>query len=177
MRTKSCSVKKCSNKSWAKKLCITHLSRLRLFGSTLPEVPVRNKTARGGLSATPEYRAWRSMGHRCNNPRDASYSRYGGRGIKVCGRWKKFENFLEDMGARPRVGYSLERKNNSLGYSPSNCVWATAKEQMRNRGVSVSAKEILSFKRLRRAGYQYKQIAAKTGRGYTTVFNYINDRI
>jgi hypothetical protein len=79
----------------------------------------------------PTYQAWDSMVQRCTNPNVPRWSAYGGRGIKVCKRWLTFENFLADMGARP-AGRTLERRKNHLGYTPSNCVWATHQEQMRN---------------------------------------------
>lgn len=71
--------------------------------------------------------------NRCYNPEHKSYHRYGGRGIFVCERWHKFENFYEDMFPRPKGGYSLERKSNSEGYSPINCIWTDPKTQARNR--------------------------------------------
>lgn len=72
------------------------------------------------------------MLQRCRNPNNTNYANYGGRGIWVCERWLVFTNFLEDMGERP-VGTSLERDDNSVGYHPENCVWATRKVQQRNR--------------------------------------------
>lgn len=73
---------------------------------------------------------------RCENPTQRDYHRYGGRGIKVCDRWQKFENFIADMGRRP-AGYTLERLHNDHGYDPGNCVWATRKVQASNRSVTI----------------------------------------
>lgn len=79
-----------------------------------------------------EYSVWVAMRTRCRCPTSQSYRDYGGRGIKVCARWDLFENFLADMGPRPSRLHSLDRRNNNGDYEPSNCRWATRKEQLRN---------------------------------------------
>ena len=83
-------------------------------------------------SSSPTYKSWHMMLQRCTNPNYPQYADYGGRGITVCKRWRVFKNFLDDMGVRPE-GLTLDRKNNSKGYSPANCKWATRAEQQRNR--------------------------------------------
>lgn len=78
------------------------------------------------------YGIWQAMRGRCLNPNNVRWAAYGGRGIKICKRWEKFENFLSDMGEAP-PGLTLERKDVNGDYKPSNCCWATWLEQARNK--------------------------------------------
>lgn len=84
--------------------------------------------------AMPEYAIWNAMLGRCYRPKDLGYKNYGGRGIKVCKRWRdSFKNFIKDLGRRPNSSLTLERINNDRGYYPNNCKWATWEERMGNR--------------------------------------------
>jgi len=82
----------------------------------------------------PEYKTWIQMKQRCYNKNSDNYDLYGGRGITVCDRWlNSFETFLADMGHKPSKEYTIDRENVNGHYEPSNCKWATPKEQSRNK--------------------------------------------
>jgi len=77
------------------------------------------------------YSIWKAMRQRCMNTASKHYRNYGARGIKICERWNKFENFLADMG-NPPPGLTLDRINNDGNYEPTNCRWATQLVQSHN---------------------------------------------
>lgn len=89
-------------------------------------------TKRHGKSGTQIYRIWNSMMMRCTNPKHIAYHRYGGRGIKVCEKWRTFANFYADMGEPPE-GKTMDRIDNDGDYTPENTRWTDLKTQNRNR--------------------------------------------
>lgn len=116
------------------------------------------------------YESWYQMTQRCTNPRRRGYDRYGGRGIKVCERWKSFENFYADMGGRPPK-ITLERNDSNKDYGPNNCRWATWKEQGRNRSsntfIEFRGRVMTLVEAAEIAGVKYQKIFHRMRHGVT----------
>jgi hypothetical protein len=99
--------------------------------STTLRKTVHGDCRKGAIA--PEWSVWQAMIRRCTNPKHPQWQDYGGRGIRVCRRWKRYENFLADMGRRPSAQHSLDRRRVNGNYTPSNCRWATKREQRLNQ--------------------------------------------
>ena len=129
--------------------------------------------ARHGKHDSPIYHVREAMLQRCRNPKCAVYGNYGGRGVAVCERWERFENFYEDMGDPPN-GMSLDRIDNDGVYSPGNCRWAARKQQQRNMRTNVEVpyrrKSVLLidlFDRLDLPGLKYNAVHQRVRRGWS----------
>ena len=109
----------CDKKYKAKGLCVTHYG---LANNAKWRSSPKGRT----------YHVWYSMIWRCNQKTGYCWEYYGSRGITVCDRWRAFDNFIEDMGYQP-MGLTIERIDNSKGYSPDNCAWKTRLDNYQNR--------------------------------------------
>jgi hypothetical protein len=101
----------------------------------------REVATRHGKTKSPEHRAWAAMRQRCGNPNNPQYQYWGGKGVKVCARWQRFENLYADMGPRPSPEHSIDRIDVNGDYEPGNCRWATSGQQSLNK----TSNKLVSF--------------------------------
>lgn len=103
-------------------------------------------SAEGKVLRSPTYVSWQNMKARCLYPSVPSYRHYGGRGISVCERWEKFDNFLSDMGERP-IGTEISRIDHEGNYQPDNCSWVSKTENIaeRQRRNPITAKSLANL--------------------------------
>jgi hypothetical protein len=124
----------------------------------------REQSIKHGQWGERIYDLWVGMLSRCKYPYASQYAQYGGRGIKVCERWRTFQNFYDDMGDPPSRRHSLDRYPNRHGdYQPGNVRWATMKEQSRNKDcVILDEAKAAEIRALRGVLFQ-REIAEKFG--------------
>jgi hypothetical protein len=155
-------VQGCSGLVDSLNLCLKHYTRQRNNG----DVNIVKKVVGENRTKNPLYKSFHAMHDRCENPNNTHYEFYGGRGIKVCERWSGlsgFANFIEDMGERPK-NFTLDRTDNSKGYSPENCRWASRKLQTENTRLS----------KLNKSGHKGISLFKKTNRWCASI--YINGK-
>lgn len=120
----------------------------------------------------PLYAVWRGMRQRCEDPRQTAYKNYGARGIQVCEEWRDFARFRADMGPGYTEGMTIERTDNSCGYSKANCVWATRAAQNLNRRTNVyvvyRGERMLLCEAIRAAGIRRQTYYERKRRGWPT---------
>ena len=128
---------------------------------------VKASNTRHGMTKSPEYIVWRQMWQRCVNPAHKSYQAY--KGFTPVDRWKSFEAFYEDMGDRPD-GLTLDRIDNTKGYSPENCRWADPYTQQgntkRNIYLEIDGEKMCLKAACRKIGSSYKIAKARVYKGW-----------
>lgn len=159
-KNRRCSVMGCTRpmKTY-KEYCPSHYQKWKRTGN-----PLINQREMHGMARYPEYSVWVGIKDRCYNKNAGdNWDWYGGRGIKVCEQWlHSFRNFYEDMGPRPTLEHSIERKDVNGNYEPSNCIWVTMKAQANNR----RNHRLITYKGVTR---NWQQWSEETGIKYTTI--------
>ena len=139
---------------------------------SIPSIPQprMGRPKRHGMSQSTTYMSWEAMIQRCFDPKHVSYHGYGGRGVTVCDRWRKYDDFFADMGERP-AGLMLTRIDKNKPYSKDNCKWGTHKDVARNgrKSVSVTAfgetKSIAEWAEDPRCMVTYAVLKSRIGQG------------
>lgn len=128
------------------------------------------------MVGTPLYAVWRGIVQRCLNPNCASWHRYGGRGIKLCRRWRVFDHFMADVGQHPGKGWSIERVNVNGDYKPGNVTWIETTRQARNRqNQRFTLATARMIRRLRAQGWTYQRLADRFGQSTGNMHAIVNN--
>lgn len=122
----------------------------------------RERLTTHGRSRSPMYARWIGMLTRCYYPETNGYRHYGGRGIKVCGRWRNsFADFLADVGEPPSADHTLDRRDVNGNYEPRNVRWATPQEQSANSRRSIAKRDREAAERLNVTPYEYQLLKSQ----------------
>ena len=117
------------------------------------------------------------MKRRCLDKNYDRYESYGKKGISLCKSWLDFRNFLADMGPRPSKNHTIDRVNSKRGYCPSNCRWATSREQNQNlKSNKLDKKKASRIKELYQSGIAQSQIAKKYKIDQSTVSDVVTGK-
>lgn len=163
MGSYTCEVKTCGLRMVARGYCARHYAAWKRHGD--PTVRLRGW---GDRKKHELYSTYLNMKDRCYNQNNKTYSYYGGKGVVVCDRWlgpDGFDNFLKDMGKRPK-DFTLDRISSNGNYEPKNCRWASRHQQMLNSSVSNGFMGV-SYDKARnkwRANITHKNITYRLGR-------------
>lgn len=123
------------------------------------ELIIRAHTTHG-MYGTRTYTTWRKMIERCYDKKNNRFHRYGGRGIRVCDKWRNFEGFYNDVGSRPK-GKFIDRINNDCNYEPGNVRWVTATDNIRNSSTTkLNIVDVENIRKLLKSGKSQKYISA-----------------
>lgn len=116
-----------------------------------------------------EYDVWKAMLQRCQSPTAHRYELYGGRGIRVCDRWRDVRAFIADMGPRPSSAHSIERQDRDGNYEPGNCIWAVRRTQnqntSRNVEITIHGEQVCIAEAARRYGIHENTLRHRLARG------------
>lgn len=134
---------------------------------------IRQRATTHGMSkSAPEYYVWGSLKQRCLNPNVRNWADYGGRGIKVCDRWRdSFEAFYADMGPRPSPSHSIDRIDNDGDYTPQNCQWSALQFQAVNRRCNIvvecQGRQMALSEAARISGVKYSTARMRLKKGWS----------
>ena len=113
-----------------------HKKSCGCFAKEKAAIGIVSRSTKHGKKWTLAYKSWEGIIQRCTNTNCKKYPDYGGRGIKVCDRWRKFEEFSQDMGERPSKMHSIGRIDNDGNYEPGNCRWELPGQQSKNQRIN-----------------------------------------